>query len=899
MNTIKQASVVEESKQIMLESFLDSVKDIVFIKDSDGVYLGCNPAFTDYVGLSRERIVGMTDYDLFDRQTADQFRLYDQRMLELRRPCQNEEWVTYPNGGRRLLDTVKTPFWAPDGSLIGVLGISRDMTERHQAEAALRESEANFRAFFRTIDDLVLVATRAGKIVFCNTACERKLGYTRDELGSLHVLDLHHAACRDEAAVILQAMLQGERETCPLPLATKGGDILPVETRVWFGQWGGADCIFGVSKDLSAEQEAEQRFERLFRSNPCPMALSSLPERRFIDVNDSFLREFGYSRDQVIGSTAAALGLFVDIEQHTQIAERLMATGHASDLELRARSRDGAIREGLFSAEVIENQGKRYLLTVMLDITARKLAEAEVARLSQIQRELMHLATDLMNIPHARQDEAINESLAAIGRLIHADRAYLFAYHFDTDVMSNTHEWCNDGISAEIGNLQDVPNALFPEWVEDHRNGRLIHIPCVLQLSPNDNLRRMLEPQGIQSLIALPLMQGSTCLGYVGFDAVREAREWKADAVALLRVLAELFANFQARRAAELRNQKLQQSLAEARDLAQEAVIAKTLFLANMSHEIRTPLNAILGYAQIMARDCCECQKAQHLPALKKSAEHLLELLNDLLDLARSDGKQLTVVQADVDLRRTVEDVRIILAQRLEAQALSLDVWCAPDLPAVICGDQRKIRQILINLVGNAVKFTVTGGIRIRVSRSAGSVQDAGLITVDVEDTGCGIPATDTERIFDLFAQVENGQKVEKGTGLGLPLSRRYARAMGGDITVSSTPGTGSRFRFTFRACHGAKDGLSGAQERGRGGHLDESSAAADEALAAMACVPVAQLLLLNQAIRRGDIRLLRSSVEEIAHEHAALADRLRPYVAAYDYDGIRRLVMRAQGCPT
>jgi PAS domain S-box-containing protein len=675
-----------------------------------------------------------------------------------------------------------------------------DITKRLQAEESLRESEANFRTFFETMTDMIMVGTPEGQILFTNAAVTRTLGYLPDELKTMHLLDVHPADKRQEAEVIFAAMFRGERESCPLPLASKDGTLVPVETRVWFGRWNGENCLFGICKNLSAEQEAQQRFERLFRNNPSLIALSTVPGRQYVDVNDAFLATLGYSRDEVVGHTSTEFGLFAHPEQQAAVADQLQADGRIADVELQVRCKDGALLDGLFSGEVINNQGRHYLLTVMTDITARKRAERDLARLSEIQRDLMRLATDFVNVPLERQDAAIDQSLATMGQLIHADRAYLFAYDFGAGVMNNTHEWCNDGITPEIGNLQEVPNAMIPDWVAAHRCGECVHVPSVAALPTDSFLWQVLAPQGIRSLITLPLMQGADCLGFVGFDAVKEERSWQADDVSLLRVLAELYAHFEARRATERETRALQSRLTQARDAAQAAAIAKSMFLANMSHEIRTPLNAILGYAQIMQRECRTCPTGQRLKVITRSGEHLLELLTDLLELVRSDAHTITLAPSAFDFHQALEDVRLMFIRHPAAQALTLAFTCSPDVPHYIYADSGKIRQVLVNLVGNAVKFTEKGSVRLSASVVSKSEQDGLTLAVDVEDTGYGIGKDDLERIFEAFEQAELGRRGGKGTGLGLSLSRRYARALGGELTVTSRLGEGSLFRFIFLA---------------------------------------------------------------------------------------------------
>ncbi len=261
---------------------------------------------------------------------------------------------------------------------------------RQRSEIALTEREANFRMFIESIPDIVIVGDPEGRILFANQAATTKLGYSLDTLKSMQVSDLHPAWVHKEAEVILGEMLTGRRESCPLPLKTRNGALIPVETRVTVSTWNGIACILGLSKDLSIEQEALQKFEKLFGMNPALMAVSMLTDRRFVEVNSAFLRVLGYSPDEVIGKTSAELGLFVNPYHQQQVAATLNEYGRIHELELQVKTKNGAIRDGLFSAEIIESQGKRYFLTVMIDITDRKRAENELEK--NVQELLLAMA---------------------------------------------------------------------------------------------------------------------------------------------------------------------------------------------------------------------------------------------------------------------------------------------------------------------------------------------------------------------------------------------------------------------------------------------------------------------------------------------------------------------------
>ncbi|MDX9973096.1 MAG: PAS domain S-box protein [FCB group bacterium] len=278
-------------------------------------------------------------------------------------------------------DSVRRERFWPEASIALINMVSNILANalnRKRIDTILQESEENHRTFFETIGDIFLVGDLEGRILYANSAASKKLGYSAEELKGMHIIDLHVAWAREPAAKILAAMLEGKGNTCALPLATKEGVVIPVESRTWFGSWSGSPCLFGMSKDLSKEQEALHKFDSLFRMNPALMAVSSMPEGRFTDVNDAFLYNLGYSIDKVMGKTAEDLGLFDNPEDYARVKNLLSTYGRVRDVELSVRTRDGRIRQGLFAGEVIESHGHSHFLTVMLDITERKLAEAEL-----------------------------------------------------------------------------------------------------------------------------------------------------------------------------------------------------------------------------------------------------------------------------------------------------------------------------------------------------------------------------------------------------------------------------------------------------------------------------------------------------------------------------------------
>jgi signal transduction histidine kinase/DNA-binding response OmpR family regulator len=265
-----------------------------------------------------------------------------------------------------------------------------------------------------------------------------------------------------------------------------------------------------------------------------------------------------------------------------------------------------------------------------------------------------------------------------------------------------------------------------------------------------------------------------------------------------------------------IENARLFEETQQARQAADAANVAKSTFLANMSHELRTPLNAVLGFAQVMERDpALSSRQKEHLGIITRSGEHLLGLINDVLEMSKIEAGRVTLNETTFDLRRLLQSVEEMFMLRAEAKRIQLQFELAEDLPRLVRGDEGKLRQVLINLLGNAIKFTDRGGVVLRASWQDDGrwTEDEGLVSVrpssivhrpsslvvEIEDTGEGIAADQLPSLFEPFRQTSSGIKAQEGTGLGLSISRQFVRLMGGDIRVASVAGQGTLFAFDVR----------------------------------------------------------------------------------------------------
>ncbi len=678
--------------------------------------------------------------------------------------------------------------------------------------------------------DLIFVATPDGKILFANQAVERKLGFSAQEWPSMHILDVHPPDKREEAGEIFAAMFRGERDYCPLPLIRKDGSLFPVETRIWFGKWNGSDCLFGISKDLSAQQEAQQRFERLFRNNPALMAVSSLPDRAFTDVNDAFLKATGYSRSEVVGRNALDLALFSNPEQQKTVVDTLQTTGRITDCELQIRCKDGKILDGLFSGEVITSQGRQYFLTVMIDISRRKHAEQRLARLAEMETWMANLSIQFINASPDQTDPMIRDALATVGMRTGVDRVHIWSYSPDGATCANTFEWCAPGIEPQIDQLQALPTALIPWW-QDHILGlRNIVIHDVARMPPEAaREKEILEAQDIRSELVVPLSWEGHPEGFIGFDSVRTAKPWTHEDIVPLELLAGILHNAIKRQSAETRLRELNASLEQrvetrTRELQatqsllymNEKLASLGQLAAGIAHEINNPVSFVStnlvaleesmttfssllsAYREAFAALAPSPHAAPLLPKVKEIEQQAAIgfILKDLPHLFAESRDGIRRIASIVESMRTfarkdlpdaflpyninsgVRDTLVIARNAYKYGAdIELDLGDVPEVPGV----PGQINQVLLNLIVNAAQAldkpddpgAPKGIIRIRTGVRDGSV------FCSVEDSGPGIPPEVAPHVFDpFFTTKAPGQ----GTGLGLSISY--------DIVVEKHRGT-------------------------------------------------------------------------------------------------------------
>ena len=393
--------------------------------------------------------------------------------------------------------------------------------------------------------------------------------------------------------------------------------------------------------------------------------------------------------------------------------------------------------------------------------------------------------------------EVAQSMMADAARFVGAAAAFIVRLDSGDESLRVINSWAVEPTSTGDTARAWVLSGRFSAWwplTESLREPQLMDVKRVALPLP---MQEYLRDLGSRSIVMMVVPVGSNIRYLVAFAARRLVTSWEVPDAEFLRVLRDSFAFAQQRVELNRQNELTRRQLVVALDRAEQANKVKITFLARMSHEIRTPMTAIVGLADVLRRSRSDLDDKTRawLEQIHRNADHLVALLNDLLDLSKIDAGELQMSNGPVPMHDVLDSVESTLLPKAQEKGLELRVTCDQRLPLMFMSDRLRLRQILLNLGANAIKFTDRGRVDIEANLLEGTEGPNPVLSLVVRDTGVGIAADQLELIFQPFMQSPGEDLAARGgTGLGLDISRRLARALGGDISVVSQPGLGSAF---------------------------------------------------------------------------------------------------------
>jgi two-component system sensor histidine kinase/response regulator len=720
----------------------------------------------------------------------------------------------------------------PEGQVQFTIAMVEDITAQKRAQEELSAANAEMRALFAAMDELIFIYDVEGRnlrTLSTNHALlyrpvEEKIGRTLQDIFPREIANQF-------LGYIQQALREQQTIRAEYSLEIDGTEIWsdaslsPIDgnTVIW--------AIRDVTDRKRAEEALLQSQAQLLEAQ----RIAHLGSWEFDLTRDKITwseETFRiYRRDPVLGEPdyQDLLSQLHPDDRHLldDAVKQAVAEGRPYEIDHRLQFADGTVRYVEAKGEAITDSDGQILrlFGTVRDISERK--RAELALQQQVEREhLMMQITQRMRQTLDLQ-EILTTTVAEVRKFLKTDRVLIYRFNPDWSgemiaesvgsgwrpMLSNFQSLVGDAgqapSDAESSIIKLLPINGVPlkdTHLQTHQgtaqNQVATHL-CVEDVyAANfpDSYLQLMEALQARAYVTVPISQntihGVELWGLLAIYQNSAPRTWQTPEISFLEnVAAQLGVALQQ---AELLLQTLKQAeeLKQAKEAADAANHAKSLFLANMSHELRTPLNAILGFTQLMASEAnTTASQRENLTIINRSGEHLLGLINDVLDMSKIEEGKMVLSERDFDLYELLNTLRDTFLLKASTKMLTLQLERSPEVPQLIHADDGKLRQVLTNLLGNAIKFTDQGSILLTVeTQSAPASSNRLMLYFRVIDSGAGIAPEELKVLFDPFVQTVSGQRSQQGTGLGLSISRGLIQLMGGTIQTVSTPGRGTCF---------------------------------------------------------------------------------------------------------
>jgi len=784
----------------------------------DGDIVDWNPAAETIFGYRREEALGHPSTLIVPPVAQAQIKQIKAKLWYDKQVARSCNQNITKDGRTIICEWYNTPLIDSQGNLVGIASMALDITQRQETQTALRESEERFALAIQANDSGLFDINFKTKTYYYSPQFLHLIGYPEDRdtpsfdelMGRVHPEDQSMVKTSIDQLFISE-LSQWKLE---FRMIHTEGSIPWFLSRglVLRDNQGKVTRIVGTHTDISDRKQAEaallereEQFRQLAENIREVFFLTTPDLSRMFYLSPAYEEVWGRSRESLYDQPMTWLDNIHPYDRD-RVAEALgkqLQGEQDFEQEYRILRPDGSERwVWVRTFRVFNDKGKMTRIAgIAEDITERKYSEAELRR-QTLQRQLFAEIT--LKIRQSLQLDAILQTtVTEVRRILQVDRVVIYQLNDDGTGVIMT-EAVVPGWTPIQG--QEIYDPCFREgYLEQYRQGRIRAIEDLYQADLEPCHIELLQPFGVRANLIVPILQRENLWGLLIAHQCSGPRQWEMFEIELLNQLADQVGIALAQSQLLEEQTRISQQLAEknvhleqARKEAETANHAKSEFLANMSHELRTPLNGILGYVQILKREPQPTAKQQQgLTVIQQCGEHLLTLLNDILDLSKIEARKMDLCLSEFQFPHFLEGIIEMMRIRADEKAIAFHYQPFSHLPKIVRGDEKRLRQVLINLLGNAIKFTDQGSITLKVGYLSAQQPEADSVNpmrFQIEDTGIGIAAEQLTNIFLPFHQIGDQNRQVEGTGLGLAISQRLVQLLGGKLQVESHLGQGSTF---------------------------------------------------------------------------------------------------------
>ncbi len=788
----------ENFEDRLLSKALSLSQDLITVIRFDGKFIKVNKAF--------ETLLGYGEAELSEKPMADYIHPKDveQTMVEINKLIKGEATSNFSHRLKTETGAYKTFAWTATGDLKNkwIFAIGRDISQEKDKEKRLLSSEEKFRSFFENSQGLMLTHDLEGNFLSFNNYGARLLGYTVEEMLSKKLWDIIPSKFHPEIDTYFQELNKdGKAQGLMTTRQTNGKLKVWLYSNTLEKDYQGNSYVIGNSIDITERLRLEKTIQNAKELLSQTHMMAKIGGWKYdMEKNSLSWTDISRSIFEVGEDYMPRLDESFQFYKEGFYRERMRELfslaseyGKAWDEKLKivtAKGKEIWIRT---IGEAHIEEGKcLYLFGTIQDINEAVNRENQLIQKEQMLSAISKATDELLSNRNLKV--AISNSLELIGKAADVDRVYYWENSKAEDgstLTSQRFEWSADEVEPQINNpdLQDVPINFFGEFVEPMENNEVFQ--AILSKMPeSSSTREFLAEQNIKSILAIPIFTEEGFWGFIGYDDCKMEREWSQAELSLLKSFANSISN-------AIDRNFLERNLIESKEIAEKASLAKSEFLANMSHEIRTPLNGIIGFTDLLLKTELNDVQDQYIGIVNQSATTLLNIINDILDFSKIEAGKLELDISKTDIFELAGQATDVVSYQAQKKGVEMLLNLEKELPRFVHIDDIRLKQILINLLGNAVKFTKEGEIELKIQPLEDLPDGYKLIRFEVRDTGIGISEENQKKIFDAFSQ-EDGSTTKQygGTGLGLTISNKLLAMMGSELKLISQLEKGSRFYF-------------------------------------------------------------------------------------------------------